>query len=42
MKNWLRKNMFALCSVSLAYFYAYYIESFSHFFFGEPELPLED
>ncbi len=42
MKNWLRKNMFALCSASLAYFYVYHIQVYSHFLFGEPELPMED
>lgn len=42
MKNWLKKNMFVLCSSCLAYFYAYYIESVSLFFFGEPEFPVED
>ena len=42
MKAWLKKNMFALCSASLAYFYVYHIGSFSTFLFGEPELPLED
>lgn len=42
MKAWLKKNMFVICSSSLAYFYAYYISSRSLFFFGEPELPLED
>lgn len=42
MKNWLKKNMFALCSTSLAYFYVYHITGFSAFLFGEPELPMED
>ncbi len=42
MKNWLRKNMFALCSASLAYSFIYYIQTRSHFLFGEPEFPTED
>lgn len=42
MKNWLKKNMFAICTTSLAYFYVYHISSRSLFLFGEPELPLED
>lgn len=42
MKNWLKKNMFTLCSSALALFYVYHIGSFSYFFFGEPEFPVED
>lgn len=42
MKNWLKKNMFVLCSSCLAYFYVYYISERSFVLFGEPEFPNED
>lgn len=42
MKNWLKKNMFVLCSSCLAYFYVYYLGTPCHFLFGEPEFPIED
>lgn len=42
MKNWLKKSVLALCSVSLAYFYYIPIGVHSHFLFGEPEFPTED
>lgn len=41
MKNWLRKNMFALCSACMAYSITVYFGSHSVFLFGEPEFPME-
>ena len=42
MKNWLKKNMFTLCSACLGYTLMYHISGFSYFLFGEPEFPSED
>ncbi len=42
MKNWLRKNVLALCSAALALDVFLPLGSRSHFFFGEPEFPTED
>ena len=42
MKNWLKKNMFALCSAALAFDIFFPFTGRSHFLFGEPEFPMED
>lgn len=42
MKNWLRKNMFTLCSACLAFSGYYHFGSYSVFFFGEPEFPVDN
>lgn len=42
MKNWLKKNLFTICSTCLGYTVIYRIGGFSHFLFGEPEFPSED
>lgn len=42
MKNWLRKNMFALCSACMAYSTVIYLGTRSYFFFGESEFPMEE
>lgn len=42
MKNWLKKNMFTLCSACLGYTIMYYISEYSLLLFGEPEFPFED
>ena len=42
MKNWLRKNVFAICSACVAYSTVIYLGTRSRFFFGEPEFPVEE
>lgn len=42
MKNWLRKNMFAICSSCIAYSTLVYFGSRCVFFLGEPEFPVAD
>lgn len=42
MKNWLKKNLFHLCSACMIFPFVYYISSRSNFLFGEPEFPFED
>lgn len=41
MKNWLKKNIFAICSACMASSIMVYFGSGSYFFFGEPEFPVE-
>lgn len=42
MKNWLKKNIFTLCSacLSLSLYFKFYASS--NFLFGEPDFPSED
>lgn len=42
MKNWLKKNVFAVCSACVAYSTLIYFGSHSVFCFGEPEFPVEE
>lgn len=42
MKNWLRKNVFSICSACVAYSFIVYFGSSSYFFFGKPEFPVEE
>lgn len=42
MKNWLKKNILNICMVLPFFFDVYHIDVFSHFFFGEPEFPVEE
>lgn len=41
VKNWLKKNMFAICNAGLAYFFFYHISGHSFGLFGEPDFPVE-
>lgn len=41
MKNWLRKNVFAICSACIAYSTFIYFGSRSIILLGEPEFPVE-
>lgn len=42
MKNWLKKNIFTVCSAFSIFPFVYYISSHSCFLFGEPDFPVED
>ena len=42
MKNWLKKNIGALCNACLAYGVFYVMGGRSHFLLGEPEFPVKN
>lgn len=42
MKNWLKKNVFAICNACVAYSVFYVISSRSFFLLGEPEFPIAE
>lgn len=42
MKNWLRRNIGAICTTMLGLNFVYHIYCTSACLFGEPEFPTED
>lgn len=42
MKNWVKKNMFHVCSFALALSYICWSDFVSLLFFGEPDHPLDN
>lgn len=42
MKNWLKKNIFSICTALSIFPFVYHIGSHSFVLFGEPDYPVED
>lgn len=42
VKNWLRRNIGAICSTCLGTAFVYHISGASLWLFGEPEFPMEE
>lgn len=42
MKNWVRKNIFSICSFCLAMSFFVWTDMVSGIFFGEPQHPFDE